>query len=188
MTKDEVGFWLEVGKVAASIATPIVVAIIGILLLRRIESVKATVAKQSEFHRKWADQFFECGQEFMQAIERDLALLTTLAGLKNPNDAFGVALKEEISQLTTTLSELELRIRRSVVFAPFTGSAVTKASSECIALLRNLLAAMKGNVDEIIEKMNEFNVASRKAHAEMLGLHAAEQYVPRDAPKTRRLG
>ena len=186
MTKDELEFWLEFGKVAASIATPIVVAILGVLLLRRVESVKAAVAKQSEFHRKWADQFFDCGQQFMQAIERDLALLTVLAGLKNPNDAFGVALQEEISKLNARLSELELRIRRSVVFAPSTGGAVTKASSECIGLLRNLLASMKGNLDEIIGKMNEFNVASRKAHAEMLGLHAAEQRAPRDAPKAAR--
>jgi hypothetical protein len=32
------------------------------------------------------------------------------------------------------------------------------------------LSARKGNVDEIIEKMNEFNIAARKAHAEMLGI------------------
>jgi len=39
--------WLEFGKLAASIATPIVVAIIGIILLRQIEGMKALVAKQS---------------------------------------------------------------------------------------------------------------------------------------------
>ena len=166
--------WIEIGKLVASIATPIVVATIGISLLRRIESVKATVANQSEFHKKWAEQFFECGQQFMQAIERDLALLTVLAGLKNPNDAYGSALQKEISKLNVRLSELELRIRRSVVFAPSTGGAVTKASSECITLLHNLLASLQGNLDEIIGKMNEFNVASRIAHAEMLGLQAAE--------------
>ncbi|MGH8354087.1 MAG: hypothetical protein ACRERY_11275 [Pseudomonas sp.] len=70
MTKEELVFWLEIGKLAASIATPIVVAILGILLLRRIEGVKAAVAKQSEFHKKWAEQFFECCQEFMKALER----------------------------------------------------------------------------------------------------------------------
>lgn len=174
MTKDEVEFWLEVGKVVASIATPIVVVTLGILLLRRIESIKATVVKQSEFHKKWAEQFFECGQQFMQALERDLTQLTVFAGL-NTNDALGVALQEEISQLNTNLLELELRIRRSVVFAPTTGGAVTKASSECMALLHNLLASKKGSLDEIIGKMNEFNLASRMAHAEMLGLNDAER-------------
>jgi hypothetical protein len=170
MRKEEVEIWLEVGKLAASIATPIVVAILGVLLLRRIESVKATVAQQSGFHKKWADQFFECCQLFMQALERELALLTSLFGLKSPNDEFGAELQKEISRLHPTLSELELRIRRSVVFAPLTGGAVAKAASECIALTGTLVAMKKGNMDDIIDKMNEFNVASRKAHAEMLGL------------------
>jgi hypothetical protein len=160
-------FLLEVAKV---LATPIVVAILGVLLLRRIESVKSEVAKQSDFHKKWAEQFFECCQEFMQTLEKDLALLTVLAGLKNMNDEFGTELQKEISRLSPTLSELELRIRRSVAFAPSTGAAVTKAASECLALTRELLGSMKGNVDDIISKMNEFNIAARKAHEEMLGL------------------
>lgn len=170
MTKDEISFWLEIGKLIGSISTPFVVTIIGVLLLRRIEAVKAGVAKQSEFHKKWAEQFFECCQEFMQAIERDLALLTIAAGLKDPNDEFGAELQKEISRLHPTLSELELRIRRSVVFAPTAGGSVTSAAGECIALVGRLISARAGNLDQIISKMNDFNVASRKAHAEMLGV------------------
>jgi hypothetical protein len=37
---------------------------------------------------------------------------------------------------------------------------------------------LQGNLDEIIGKMNDFNLASRKAHAEMLGLRYAEQGAP----------
>ena len=58
----------------------------------------------------------------------------------------------------------------SVFFAPSSGDAVKKAAKECIALVNKLFAQRKGDVDEIVAKMNEFNVASRKAHAEMLGL------------------
>ena len=171
MSNEELTFGLEVGKLAASIATPIVVAILGVLLLRRIEGVKATVANQSEFHKKWAEQFFGCCQEFMKALERELTLLTVLAGLANPDDEFGSELQKEISRrLHPNLLELELRIRRSVVFAPSTGNLVTKAASECLALTGALVASKKGNLDEIIGKMNEFNVASRNAHAEMLGI------------------
>ncbi len=170
MTKDEISFWLEIGKLVGSISTPIVVTVLGVLLLRRIEAVKAGIAKQSEFHRKWAEQFFECCQEFMQAIERDLALLTVIAGLKDPNDDFGTELQKEVSRLNSTLSELELRIRRSVVFAPIAGGSVTNSAGECIALVGKLLSSRAGNLDQIIGKMNEFNVASRRAHAEMLGV------------------
>ncbi len=178
--------WLELGKLAASIATPIVVAILGVLLLRRIEGVKALVAKQSDFHKKWADEFFSCCQQFMQALERDLALLTVLGGLQEPNGKLGTEMQEEISRLNARLSELELRIRRCVVFAPRSGAGVSQAASECISLTALLLKSLKGNLDEIIWKMNEFNVASRRAHGEMLGLKDAEQGAPADAPQAAR--
>jgi hypothetical protein len=131
MTKEELAFWLEVGKFAASIATPIIVGILGVLLLRRIESIKAEVAKQSEFHKKWAEQFFDCCQEFMSSIEKELAVLLFLTGLKDPNTEVGTELQKEISRLHPVISELELRIRRSVVFAPKTGLAVTQAAKAC---------------------------------------------------------
>lgn len=175
--------WLEIGKLAASIATPIVVAIMGILLLRRIEGVKALVAKQSDFHKKWADEFFSCCQQFMQALERDLALLTVLGGLQEPNGKLGIEVQEEISRLTAKLSELELRIRRCVVFAPTSGVTVARTANDCISLTASLLKSMQGNLDEIIGKMNEFNIASRKAHAEMLGLRDAEPGSQPDAAR-----
>ena len=173
MTKSQ--FWLEVAKLVTSAATPIVVATIGILLLRRIEGVKALVAKQSEFQKKWADEFVGCCHRFMQAIERNLALLTFLSRSKDPNGKLGNELQEEVSRLSPTLSELELRIRRSVIFAPVSGATVASAAAECVRLVGTLLADKQGNVDAIIAKMNDFNVASRNAHGEMLGLGAAEQ-------------
>ena len=89
-------FFLEIIKAIASIGTPIIVAIFGTLLLRRIESVKAEVAKQSEFDKKWAEQFFGCCQEFMNSIERELAILNFLQGLENPNDEFGTGIAKGI--------------------------------------------------------------------------------------------
>jgi|SRR6185369_10759308 len=175
MTLSEAEFWLEAGKLAASMATPVVVVIIGVLLLDRVEGIKATVATQSSFHQKWAEQYFECCQKFMQAMERELALLTFISSLGGPNDGYiglRAELEKEVNQLHPTLSELELRIKRSVIFAPLAGDAVKGAASECITLTHALLTTKRGNVDDIISKMNEFNIASRKAHAEMLGLNA----------------
>ncbi len=166
---------MEIAKLIVSAATPIVVAVVGVLLLRRIEGVKAVVAKQSEFQKSWAEEFFGCCQKFMQALERDLALLTVLGGLKAGTEKLRAEVEEEIGRLHPTLSELELRIRRSVVFAPVSGAAVTEAASACLSLTGKLIASGGGNVDEIIFQMNRFNIASRKAHAEMLGLDAAER-------------
>jgi hypothetical protein len=170
LPKDQLQFWFEVGKLIAGILTPIVIAVLGILLLRRVEGVKAAVAHQSEFHRKWAEQFFECCQQFMNAIEKELAVLRFLSDSKDPNTETGTKLQEEISLLLPVILELELRIRRSVVFAPTTGPAVSLAANACITLTSTLFRLRQGNLDEIIEKMNEFNVAARRAHAEMLGI------------------
>jgi hypothetical protein len=165
--------WFEILKYSTGLLTPIVVVVLGVLLLRRIEAVKAAVAHQSEFHRKWADQFFECCQQFMNAIEKELAVLRFLSDSKEPNNETGTNLQKEISLLLPVILELELRIRRSVVFAPVAGPAVSQAANECISLTHTLFRMRKGSLDEIIQKMNEFNVAARKAHAEMLGVHSA---------------
>lgn len=66
-----------------------------------------------------------------------------------------------------TLSELELRIRRSVVFAK-SGKSVTTSASNCLALTYKLVTMRQGNLDEIIDAMNEFNRAFATAHAELL--------------------
>ena len=160
----------EFVKVAAAIATPLAVAVIGFVLVRRVEGIKALVAHRSDFQRQWADEFFKCGQEFMQTLERELALLTFIAGLEDPNGKLGTEMQLEVSRLLPKLSECELRVRRSVVFAPVNGPRVVRGSQSCIALTSELLKQRKGSVDEIIARMNEFNAASRDAHAEMLGL------------------
>lgn len=156
---------LELAKV---LATPIVVGIFGLLLLRRIEGIKSEVAKQSDFHKKWAEQFFGCCQEFMQALERQLSVLSFV--VKNPNSEVASELLKELNFLNITIAELQVRIRRSVVFAEKTGLDVTQAADHSFKLLSDGLSSKKLNVEEILGKMNEFNIAARKAHEEMLGL------------------
>jgi hypothetical protein len=88
----------------------------------------------------------------------------------NPDDAFGTELQTEINQLNPRLSELELRIRRSVVFAPKARASVTQAVSACLQLAASFLQLKRGNFDEIVKEMDKFNRAARDAHQEMLGL------------------
>jgi hypothetical protein len=163
----DAGFVQEIGKLIAPIA---VTALIGLLLLRRIEGVKALVAKEAEFHKKWGEQFFECSQKFMQAVERELAILTSLANFKlgDENEWFEVELRHELFRLIPTIMELDLRIRRIVEFAPSSCYAVKNASSECIKLTSALISSRQGSLDDIIKKIDEFNKASINAHAEML--------------------
>ncbi len=169
--------WLEVLKALSSFATPTMVLVFGVLVLRRIEGIKAAVARQSDFRRKWADQFFDSCQEFLRALERELAVLTSFTKLKtlDEHDDLGKELLKEISRLHPRISELELRIRRCVVFAPTAGSEVTRAAKACIDLVSSLTANKKGNFDEIIEQMNVFNTAARRAHAELLDLRLSPE-------------
>lgn len=155
---------LEVIKTAASTATPIIVAYLGVMLLRRIETIKAVVAKESDFQKKWAEQFFTCGQTFLQTLEQELAILV----VTNSNNADNSKTATEISRLNLELSELELRIRRNVVFAPKTGGEVVISAGQCLQQLHSLLESGRGNLDDLISTMNKFNLASRRSHAEML--------------------
>ncbi len=70
--------WLEIGRIISGLATPIVVAILGVMLLRRIESVKAGITRQSAFHVRWANEFFEACQNFLQCLKRETAILLYL--------------------------------------------------------------------------------------------------------------
>ncbi|HEX7499877.1 MAG TPA: hypothetical protein VF524_06170, partial [Polyangia bacterium] len=140
---------MEIAKLIVSAATPIVVAVVGVLLLRRIEGVKAVVARQSDFQKRWAEEFFVCCQSYMQALERDIALLNVRQGLKAGTERIRAELEEEIHRLLPTLCEFELRIRRSVIFAPESGTAVREAARACVVFFDKLFASGGGNVDEI---------------------------------------
>lgn len=170
LTKDTFLLWLEVGKLIASIATPIVVAYVGHLFLKKIESVKSTISKQSNFDQKWADQYFECCQGFLRALERELALLKNITLLENKNSKCGLSMQKEINDIHITLIELELRLRRLLVFAPIYGPDTVKKAKLCLEVTANLVNARHGDTSEIISKISEFNIASRLANAEMLGL------------------
>jgi hypothetical protein len=63
-----------------------VAAVIGFMLLRRLEEVKSEVARRSDFNRKWAELFFEASNTFMVSVERLLALVSVFATAPNPND------------------------------------------------------------------------------------------------------
>jgi hypothetical protein len=43
-------FWLKVTQILAGLVTPIIVTVLGVVLVRRIEGIKADAAKHSAFH------------------------------------------------------------------------------------------------------------------------------------------
>lgn len=161
----------ELIKLAVTATTPISVVVLGLAFLRKVEGVKAEVTKQSDFHKKWAEAFFDTCQQFMSSMERYMALLNQIKELENPNGLIGTAHQNELNSLNVVLSELELRIRRSVVFAPVYGLGVSVAAKEAFAELRQMVNTMQGSFDSLHLKINLFNKAVKVAHSEMLGLN-----------------
>lgn len=149
------------------VITPLLVFILGIRLLRSIESAKAQVERQSYFTKKWADCFFETCHEFMRGIERVLALLTHRQR-ENPNDERGIKQQQECTDYVTALTELELRIRRMVTFAPKNEQVVNYNTSTILQALSNMFNTREGNVDKIFSLIVQFNEAVKRAHGEML--------------------
>jgi len=149
------------------IITPILIFIFGFLFLKSIENIKQQIERQSHFYKKWADEFFNTCDEFMKCTERMLALLTFISNNPNINETW-MHYQKELNDLFPALSELELRIKRFVPFAPKFGNCVKTNASEILNKLSELFKQKKGNVDPIVNLIVEFNKAAKLAHGEML--------------------
>jgi hypothetical protein len=164
---------IEIIKITIQAITPIAVVVLGIFLLRKVESIKSEVAKSSEFASKWAGEFWITCQEFMRCTERYMAILNQL-GFSHPNNETVIKCQKECTELSVKLTELELRIRRMVAFSPKNAEIVTTPAKGILSMLSSALTTGKGNFDDLFSIINSFNMAARDAHAEMIGIKANE--------------
>ena len=171
-------YWLKLLQILSGVATPIMVAVLGIFLVRHIEGIKAETTKQSAFHVRWADEFFEACQSFLRALEREIAILTFLMGRGDKNDNEGIELQHEQGKLHLLAYEQKLRIRRLSVFSPIHANKVSELSDSCFSSVHNAMSGGKVHSDPIFQVINEFNRYARLAHAEMLALDRAKPEKP----------
>ncbi len=59
--------WIELSKLIAAIATPFVIAFVGILINKTIQKQNATAQRQSSWLAKWAEDFLKVSSEFDDA-------------------------------------------------------------------------------------------------------------------------
>jgi hypothetical protein len=166
---------MEIIKIIVSAITPVAVVVLGVILLRKIEGIKAEVAKNSAFISKWAEEFWITCQEFMKCTERYMTLLHQLASLLDKDDDVGKKYQRECTELNAKLPELELRIRRLVTFAPKNGKDVIAPAKDILSMLSSILKTGKGNFDDLFSKVDSFNQTARSAHAEMMGIKDAKK-------------
>jgi hypothetical protein len=167
MSLAELKDWTDV---ISKLALPFVLAWLGFVVTRLIETRKAGVARSSNFKTKWADSFFETSHEFMKSTERYMSILNQIQGMKDLANPFGRALHEELNELNIKLGELQLRINRLAYFAPLKGRVAIEASKAIQDYLVKMVAQMKGSFDHLISLQNGFNLAVQDAHAEMLDI------------------
>jgi hypothetical protein len=129
-------FWLKVTQIVAGLATPIMVTVLGVMLVRRIEGIKAEAAKQSAFHVRWADEFFDACQQFLRALEHEMAILAALTSREKKNDDRGMKMQRDQSETHFLAFELQLRIQRCAAFAPQYGDRASKLAEESFSLGR----------------------------------------------------
>ncbi len=145
-----------------------VAAVIGLLLLRKLEHVKSEVARYSDFNRRWADLFFDSSNTFMVSVERLLALYELLSADPDPNGQSGSELQRQANDLLLVLVENRFRIQRLVALAPTMGPAAYSSASRVFEEVAKLTQTRQCNVEEFCGHIDEFNYAARKAHSEML--------------------
>ncbi len=143
-------------------------AIIGLLLLRRLEQVKSEVVRRSDFNRRWAELFFDTSNTFMVSVERLLTLYCFLSGAPDPNDQLGLERQRQANDLLFILSENRFRIQRLVALARSKGPDTGAAANRVFETVAKLTQFRQGNVEEIRHQIDDFNYAARRAHAEML--------------------
>jgi hypothetical protein len=119
-------------------------AVLGVMLVRRIEGIKAEATKQSAFHVRWADEFFDACQQFLRALEHEMAILVALTGREEKNDDDGMKMQCDQSETHFLAFELQLRIQRCAAFAPQYGDRASKLADESFSLVNKLVARKVG--------------------------------------------
>jgi hypothetical protein len=165
----KMNFDIEITKLVIGSLTPILLFIFGVLILKRIERTKAMVSEEHLFRRKWADEVFLISRTFSRAVE-DLISALFSAHDNQVGQTSPEAIKSKIDQAANTLTDIQLRLRLLVDFAPLKGPIMLGSANECFSMVATLMKTRKGNFDDIIECLKKFNQAAKDAHAEILSV------------------
>ena len=168
----------EILKLAASIATPLAIAIIGLLINKSIQRQNAIVQRKTSWLEKWADDFLkaasafnESAKEFMWLyLEPEWEAMRNVSGApKEPR-----LQKDEIHKASLALNRGWVDISMFARFAPANGKALTKAASDLLKETKSWIDSGMGNEREFLQKQFTFNNNARKVHAELLGVKDSE--------------
>jgi hypothetical protein len=169
---------IEALRFVESIATPVTIAVFGILINRTIQRQNAIAQRQSSWLEKWADDFLSSASSFNDSAKEFMWLYLWPEWEATRN--LPGALEEpklnmdEIYKASMALNRGWVDISMFTGFAPTNGKALADAASDILKESTSWIKNGESNVGEFLQKQRTFNHNARKVHAELLGVKESE--------------
>lgn len=165
---------VEVLKLLASTATPLAIAIIGLLINRSIQRQNAIAQRQSSWLTRWANDFLKVAAGINEAAASFLMMYVStqweeknvLLGTEEEKKLF----QSDAVQIALALQRGRWEISKFTAFAPIWGETLEEAAQSLVHEASYWLPNEGGVIEEFREKQLAFNTNVRKVHAELLGL------------------
>lgn len=167
---------IEIIKLLASIATPIAIAFIGILINRSIQRQNAIAQRQSSWLTKWSDDFLKTATAFNDTATSSM-LVYAFTEWKETNELPGYIEEQrlfpnKIGPLMLALNRGCLEMSKFVSFAPVGGAELEAAAEAILDEANNWMKNQGGNPQVLRQKQLTFNRCARSVHAELLEVHS----------------
>lgn len=164
---------VQIVQMISSIATPIIILLLGLKLNRTLEENKASLQKDKEWRTEWAKRFYLAAVEFNAAVDECLITLFNIARLsrEKPSD-WEKIIDEKQNSMHTVLERLqraELILKTTADLAPNSKDEILSHSTKIWSSLSDLFENKRGNLDAIRQYVLDFNKAAMAAHREILG-------------------
>ena len=165
---------LEILKLISSIATPLTIAFVGILINKRIQEQATLTQRQLSWRGKWAENFLQQAEAFNTASVDCLMCYyeAVVLRLNNSPEAQNKleTLHTRVFPLFMEMERSALEVRRHAAFATQFGQRVVGTCDALLDEVRGWMREKEVHFDEFLQKSSAFNLAVRDAHAELLGL------------------
>lgn len=171
---------IESLKFVASFATPVTIAVFGILINRAIQRQNANAQRQSSWLTKWADDFLKAASGFNDSAT-NLMLLYVVEGWEamgystDGKDPGKLKLSpDKYRPLSIEMNRGWLELTKFIAFAKVNGGRLEKDATDLLGEAASWCNSGGGDA-EGVRKFRQvqlaFNIDVKKVHAELLGLN-----------------
>ncbi|MBI5695888.1 MAG: hypothetical protein HZC51_09160 [Nitrospirae bacterium] len=164
----------EIGKFVASILTPIVVLILGLVLTRKIEKIRNDIAKEKEWKTKWSDTFYQTFRDLNASVEEIIVTLHEISDLNKSGKGNSSEVKEKVDYLQNLINRMrrmDFSLRTQLGSgAPRNSNDVQDAADNLLALIKTTIDSEEGDAKKLHSALIELNRKAMIAHSEVLGL------------------